>query len=257
MVRGAIAVRGIAVTLPPQLPIAQLLIGKPVDHAIDLVPRIFNLCRAAQSLAVRMACGLGYDDRDVAVLHREIVQEHRLRLGVLLPAKLGLPRAELPVIGPDMALDHALAAAPVLAALNARFAPFDAAVKHDPMENSVAARQAHHPIMQEAAARFGRGPLWRVLARFCEISAGGLPGPKRDGGWVSVPAARGTYRMRAAVIDGRITDFERRTPTDDMLQSGGVLEQSFGALKRPEDASLLVEVLDPCVPLEIRQVQDA
>ena len=255
--RQAIAVMGIEVVKPPELPVAQLLIGKSVDHAVELLPRIFNLCKTAQSLAVRMACGLPTDTTDTQVLHCDIIKEHQLRLGVLLPANLGLEPAQVAGVAADAVLDNLLATRPLLNEISARFAPFDAAVTPDFPENSVAARQAHLPVMRQAEKRFGRGPLWRILARFCEIGGAEIPMPARADGWISVPAARGTYKMRAGVVDGQITDFERQTPTDDMLRADGLLERTLGALRNRDNAALLVDVLDPCVPLELRRVQHA
>ncbi|MBT25313.1 MAG: hydrogenase expression/formation protein HupK, partial [Rhodobacteraceae bacterium] len=40
------------------LPVAQLVRGKRIEEVADLLPRLFNLCRAAQRAAVRAALGL-------------------------------------------------------------------------------------------------------------------------------------------------------------------------------------------------------
>lgn len=38
----------------PALPVTRLVIGRPVEAVAETLPRIFNLCRAAQSTAVRV-----------------------------------------------------------------------------------------------------------------------------------------------------------------------------------------------------------
>lgn len=251
------ASNGIEVVLPPALPIEKMIVGKPVDDAIEILPRVFNLCKASQSIAIRLACGRRVEQSEITALRDEIAREHELRLEVLLPAQLGLPPGKPARIGADMMLDEACENSPLLTAIRNRFEPFEACVSPDTPENTVAGRQEGAALMQETEQRFGRGPLWRVVARFCELSAMNLPKPRRSGGWVIVPAARGEYRIRAAVIEGRITAFERHTPTDDMLQAGGIFTQTLNGLRSARLAGLVIAVLDPCVPLQPRQVCDA
>ena len=257
MANATIISNGYEVALPPDLPLAKLVIGKPVEELVALLPRIFNLCKAAQSTAVRLACGQSLSGVEQKALTDEILRDHALRLTVLLPAQLGLAPQELTPIPPQTDLDDACRAAPVLDEVRQRFAPFEASVGSTTSENTIAKRQAHWPIMQETEERFGRGPLWRVTARYVEHFSRGLPNPKFEDGWASVPAARGEYRVRAAVIDGKVTAFERCTPTDDLVRSGGVLEQSLKSLNRPELAQLLIDILDPCAPLTLREVHHA
>lgn len=257
MGRAVFAANGFEVVAPDPLPVAQMIVGRSVDHAIEVLPRLFNLCQSAQSVAIRLACGRQIGASDIDRLRADIAQEHKLRLGVLLPLRLGLPTDAVPQITPDLSLDEACKHSAVLAAVRDSFAPFEACAPAQTAETLVAARQAHAPIMQEAEKRFGRGPLWRVLARFCDLCTLALPAPRRVGGWAEVPAARGAYRVRAAVFEGKITAFDRRTPTDEMLQTGGVLAQSLSRVTSPERAQLVIDILDPCVPLELRQVSHA
>ena len=55
----------------PDLPVAALLIGKPVEEAAALLPRLFNLCSGAQAMALRQALGLPAPDP--ATLRAEIL----------------------------------------------------------------------------------------------------------------------------------------------------------------------------------------
>lgn len=273
---------GLRVSAPPALPLDQLVLGKPVVHVLETLPRIFNLCKTAQGVALRMACHLPVGAEDIQELHHEILRDHQMRLSVLLPAQLGIDGAALAPIPPDMGLDQALATSPLLAHLAKLFAPGEACVAAGP-ENSVADRQAECPVMQSAEARFGRGPLWRVLARYTELENPIFPtpvlepsdegdrdtgrdkGPHKDGdanrggNWAVVPAARGSYRLRARVEAGKITAFARRTPTDDMLCPGGRVDQSLASLPRAKAAlaPLVLDILDPCVPLTLKEAQDA
>ena len=82
----------------PDLPVASLLIGKPVEEAAQLLPRLFNLCSGAQGMALRLALGLPAPD--AATLRREILRDHLLKLCVVWPGLLGLPTTPLP---PDWA----------------------------------------------------------------------------------------------------------------------------------------------------------
>lgn len=246
----------VSVVAPAPLPLGALVIGKPVGEVVELIPRLFNLCRAAQSLAVRMACGLATPEADHAALGSEIARDHRLRLSVLLPARLGIT-ADVPRVLPDMTVDEATANAPVLARVRDLFAPGQAVSRAQGAENSVAGRNRHHALMQQIEADYGRGPLWRVTARCLELTAPALPAPQMRDGWAEVPAARGTYRLRAEVTDGHVTAFERRTPTDDMLLPGGPIQSALETLHDPALAPLLLEIIDPCVPLTFREALDA
>lgn len=254
MTQTLLASNGIEVVLPPALPIDKMIIGKPVDDAIELLPRVFNLCKASQSIAIRLACGRQIEQADIDALETDIAREHQLRLEVLLPAKLGLPPCKPVHIEGVMSLDQACRKSTLLAAIREQFEPFEASVSPDTVENSVAGRQEKSALMLEAENRFGRGPLWRITARFCELSTMNLPMPRQKNGWCIVPAARGDYRVRATVINDKITAFERHTPTDDLLQESGVLAQTLNSLKSTQMAELVIDILDPCIPLQPRQV---
>ncbi len=82
--------------------VSRLLVGKPVEEALRLVPLLFSLCGRAQGLAAQAAAatamGRGMDEESLhqgakAIL-REAAGEHLWRLLLDWPAALGLPRRE-------------------------------------------------------------------------------------------------------------------------------------------------------------------
>ncbi|WP_226552833.1 hydrogenase expression/formation protein HupK [Celeribacter naphthalenivorans] len=270
-------------TLPPTLPVAKLVIGKPVEEVAALVPRVFNLCRSAQELAVNMALGLPIREDMTAHLAQDFARDHLVRLGIILPRHLGLdplPIAQgadalLPDRLPETAADFDAflqsdkGLGTVLRRLKDLFAPGEATAQVEAVsdqnvtqagacENSVAARQSTHPLMKALEASHGRGPLWRAVARMLDLAAcvrGDVPTPRRLAeGWVVVPASRGAYAMRAQVEAGVVTQFERVTPTDHMMAPGGIMAQSLASLPETKHAMapLLVDVLDPCSPVSLR-----
>ncbi|GAB4258334.1 MAG: HupK protein [Pararhodobacter sp.] len=266
----------------PAVPAARLVVGKPVEDAAELLPRLFNLCRAAQGTAARLALGLQLAEGWQETMRQEILRDHLLRLFLVWPGRLGLGAGAPPagrehdagaaaraVFGPAArapATPEALAAflcsghgvAPVLSRIGAAFAPGEAAaalpfvtpetaLTPGAVDNSVAARHAEHPALRALADRHGRGPLWRAAARLFDIAAcldGSLPAPATPAPGVAlVPAARGLYAVRAKTRDGRVAAFARVTPTDHLLAPGGVLAHSLATLPA-EKAGLAPLVLD-------------
>ncbi len=252
---------GLQVVVPPALPIADLVIGKPVRDVAALVPRIFNLCKTAQSVAVRMALGLPVSESDHIALRAEILREHELRLRVLLPARFGFGAGALTKVRGDMTLDDVMAGpdTDLIQAVRDTFDPGEAVCAGDGDENSVAGAQRHQPLMRDVERRYGRGPLWRLLARYLELARPVFAAPEMRGRWAVVRAARGNYAMRAAVLDGRVTQFARVTPTDAMLAKGGAIHSALATLPRSkrQHAQLVLDIFDPCVPLTLREVSDA
>ncbi|MCP1198365.1 hypothetical protein [Notoacmeibacter sp. MSK16QG-6] len=251
------------VVLPPQLPLERLILGKPIAEAAALLPRIFNLCRTAQSVAARLAFGLPLDDGAQADLKEEILKEHRLRLGVILPGKMGVTVGGIARVRPEMSLDQVCAldhSAPI-STVRSDFAPHEAVtpVLSDGLENSVAGRNATAPLLAEVESRYGRGPLWRLLGRYVELSAPQIPEARMQEGWANVPAARGAYAVRARVLDGKVMTFERRTPTDALLAPDGILAHSLASLPKSKShlAGLLLDILDPCMPVSLRELGHA
>lgn len=280
-------------------PLAQSLLGKTVEEVTIALPRLVQKCGLAQEVAVREALGLGTAIGAQARLTHDVLLEHLSRFFVHLPALVDLKPQALPhgwerhpetlrthVFGSEgrvptsrVELKRWLAKgeglAPVIVAIAARFLPgeaataalppptFDSLFVPAPIENSLAARHADHPLMRDIEAFHGRGPLWRVLGRLIDLEAclmGKLPKPHCPSpGKALVAAARGTYAVTARATAGIITAFERVTPTDHMLSRGGVLEMSLANLPpdRHREAPLVMALLDPCIPVQMHMRQVA
>ncbi|MFC2969623.1 hydrogenase expression/formation protein HupK [Acidimangrovimonas pyrenivorans] len=275
------------------LPVERLILGRPVAEAAETLPRLFNLCRAAQEAAARLALELPPLETTPETLRGEILREHLRRLLFAWPRRLDLPARPLPrkgdeavaLFGPsgrcpatpdDFAAWRAegQGTAPLLSAIAEAFAPGEAgtdlpattpetAFAGSPQENATAGRHPGQPLLTALAASHGKGPLWRAAARLVDAEAcltGPLPAPRRlaDGTAVT-PAARGLYAIRAQAENGRVTHFQRVTPTDHLLAPGGALQASLASLPAAKAhlAPLVVDILDPCLPYELREVADA
>jgi hypothetical protein len=276
------------------LPVARLLIGKPVAVAAAILPRLFNLCRAAQEVAATQALGLPDTGADIGA---EITRDHLLKLFVTWPGQFGAsPRlspdmmtdkgaardalfgaAGLPQSADDMRafLRSGLGVAPLLEQIAACFAPDHARADALPLvdavtafqvcavENSPAGRRADHPALRHIEARAGRGPLWRAAGRAVDLALildGDLPAPVSPCmGTALVPATRGTYAVSAQAKDGIITGFARVTPTDHLTAKDGVLDRTLANL--PADrrglAPLILDILDPCSPVRLEEARHA
>ena len=276
---------GLGFTPPASVPIAALVLGRPVAEAATILPRVFNLCRGAQTLAVRLALGLETHNPSGAAmqaLQADILQDHLANLWVIWPMLLGLPVQPLnkDVWGGEAPTDlvrwmsSGRGVAPVLAAIAKGFAPGEAAaslplvrpetaLRDCAQENSVAARHDQHGLMQQVETSYGRGPLWHVLARVLDVGAcltGALPTPQvLADGTAIVPAARGAYALRARAVAGMVTSLERRTPTDHLCAPKGALAQALATLpaQKYRLAPVVVGILSPCVPVQFQEVTDA
>jgi hypothetical protein len=271
------------------------MMGRSAEDAAALLPRLFGLCSAAQGLAMRISLGLPVTASDHDALRREMLRDHLAKLCLRWPALLGLPTRPLPkgwadgtdvpetLLGgsapPDADgfaewLTRGRGVAPVLAALTRVFAPGEAAadlpevqpatiLAATAVENSAAMRHANHPVLRAIEASQGRGPLWRAAGRLFDALAcatGDLPAPHRlADGTAIVPTARGLYGIRARATDGLVTGFARCTPTGHLCATGGVLERALGTLRSrtPACVALLADILDPCVPVLVREAADA
>lgn len=282
------------VTTPP-LPVEKLVIGRPVETAIAVLPRVFNLCRAAQRMAAELALGLAPAGGDVMA---EIRRDHMLKLFATWPQVFGLPvtlqRAWLEdddaalaaLFGPiarvprdDFEMQGFLGSgegvSPLLMQIEAAFLPGEAVADGLPLvdadsafsagavENSPAARRAHDPALGYVEAFHGRGPLWRAAGRVIDLGRtleNDVPAPATPRpGAALVPATRGLYAVRAHHAGGIVERFDRVTPTDHMLAPGGMLERALVNLDttRAGLAPLLLELLDPCQPVELMEARDA
>ncbi len=280
----------------PGLPIARLVVGRGVGEVAALLPRLFNLCRSAQSAAVETALGRPVDGAGIG---QEILRDHLLKFHVIWPAFFGRPPRPLPddwedggptlrqrLCGPSgqapaaaadflSFLDGDLGYAPLRKKIDGCFAPGEAVAEGLPhistetiwtvgaAENSVASRVAHLPAMQGIAETHGRGPLWRAAARLFDIDmaiAGRLPEVvSPTSGEAVVPAARGAYALRIRSRGGVVTEFDRVTPTDHLLAEGGVLDRSLASLPSHKTGlgPLLLDILDPCSPVRLKEVRRA
>ena len=295
--QGVAAYPALRVRSAPPLPVAQLILGKPVEKAAALLPRLFNLCREAQGTAARAAFGLPPNPDWAEALRREIIREHVVKLCLKLPGLLSMPSLALPrdwqAGGPDLraalfgvagrmprtpsqfrtflAVPHGVA--PVLSAIAQLFARGEAcrpvldhattdSVFHPgAQENSVAARQARHPVLRGIETDLGRGPLWSAVAVAYDLEAclnGDLAPAYLGAGRAVVPAARGYYGVSARVEAGRVAAFERITPTDHLLAEGGALQHALATLPTHRAAALgplLLAILDPCIPVSLEPAQ--
>lgn len=252
----------------------RLVLGMAPREACDTLGRVFNLCKQAQIIAAEYAMGLAPSSTEDR-LWIDIRKDHIFALSLKLTKafeldSLGLSvetllPSGLPATPDDFEafLASGNGAAALLQRIDGLFpygvgtadlALVDAprAIRKTACENSVAARQAHHPVMEHIARTRGKGPLWRVFARLVDLCCD-LPPPRLHQGVALVPAARGLYAVRGEVQNGIVTKLERVTPTDHLLAKDGVLEQSLRTL--PADhlnlATALVDSLDPCQPVQI------
>jgi hypothetical protein len=276
--------------LPDPPALGAILRGKTPNEAVTLLPRLFNLCGAAQSMAARVSLDMPVPPDATRTLARDVLRDHLLALCITLPRAVNLPPCALPEgwqNSPDIApalwggarpalLAHWLASGQGLAALLARvqqlfgpqgqvrdlpFVTAENACGPAPLENSPAARHARDPLMRQAEALAGRGPLWRALGRIVDAEAaarGLLPAPlKGADGIALVPAARGVYALRLKAHQDQITAICRVTPTDHMLAPRGALRQALANLETRALAPLLVALHDPCLPVDLPEVTHA
>lgn len=282
---------GARFVVPPALPLEALLCGRAPAQVADLLPRLFNLCGAAQGLAARLALGLPAGDL-AQEAPREILRDHLAKLFVHWPRLLGLAPRALPAqwraghrddiaralwgveAAPrDLAafLQSSCGIAPVLRAIAAAFAPGEGVADLPPLgdplvigaqDNSPATRNGSDPLLAQARASYGPGPLWRALARAVDALAmldGGFAPRVIAPGAAVVPAARGSYALRLEQSEGRVSTLCRVTPTDHLLAPGGVLQASLASLPagRCDRVALLVDILDPCVPYHVSETAHA
>jgi len=259
--------------------LAALMIGRQVEEVAAMLPRLFNLCRMAQSAAACIALGLpqGDDPGD------EVVRDHFARIFVTLRHAFGMaplrpdvagvfgPAGRLPRDPGELAgwLAADIPAAELARELIRSFPCGMAQCR--PMtpppggqagafENSPAGRQVAHPLMQAVEAAQGRGPFWRYLGTLADLQAalaGQLPAPRRlPDGTALVQAARGVYALRLGQAAGRVTALHRVTPTDHQLAPGGALEQALAGIppQRADLALRLVALHDPCVQVTLAEV---
>jgi hypothetical protein len=260
--------------------LAALLTGRPVAEVAALLPRLFNLCRMAQTSAAHLALGLPHD----ADTGAEVARDHLARLFVTLRRAFDLPPLRPDpdgVLGPLARLPRTLSglsdwlASPLPAAElgravargfprgRGRVRPLSWPTGGEigAFENSPAGRQAGHPLLRAVEADQGRSPLWRYLGLLADLEAArSLPAAVRlPDGTAVVQAARGAYALRLGQAAGRVTSVLRVTPTDHQLAPGGALSTALATLPgdRPDLVARLVALHDPCIPVTVREAQHA
>ena len=254
----------------PTLPVTDMVLGKSVIEAADLIPRLFSCSQTAQTLGVRRALGLPIAAALRDELRREILHDHLLKLRMSLAAQFGISGDALPtgwatdakvvasaVFGPagappktpddlDAFMQGGHVVGQVLHKIDQCFDPGEAVANQLPglgrrtatpdaaVENSVAGRHSLHPVMRHIAETRGRGPLWRVAGRLYDTAAC-LSDRLRSvvshrAGHAAVPATRGTYLFEARTEAGHVTRFDRITPTDHLLAKDGILDCALATL---------------------------
>lgn len=262
---------------PAALPVDRLVLGRTAEEAVGLVALIYSICAAAQAVVTRRALGLPVGGH-LDALRAERLREHHRKLWLVLPPLIGAPAGASPrpmagetpadfrdwmasttdpaaaVARHLAAMDPARGRSPALPAAEAPDWP-DPTIRGRAAENSLALSLGDHPLMRSIEAERGRGPLWRLALKLLDYTrlAAGAP--------VDDPAmtARGRLFVRAALQDGRVTDFARLTPTDFLLAPGGIMAALLaGTPPGDPDLALLVELADPCLPwLLLREAPDA
>lgn len=198
-------------TAAAPLPVEAMVLGKPVAEAAEVLPRLFNLCRAAQGLAAKLSLGLPATEVPTA----EIIRDHTLKLCITLPRAFGLDPITIPptglqaqqpaasdalppggrgmgkegfasdLLGPDgLANDPADMKGPLAPLFRqiAKTFPPDVATCPDlpapqgpleegAFENSAAGRQSAHPLLRHIEQSHGRGPLWRLVGLMADLEA--------------------------------------------------------------------------------------
>lgn len=269
--------KGWQIDRQPGPDLAALMTGRPVEEVAALLPRLFNLCRMAQTTAARLALGLDHQPETGA----EVMQDHLARIHVTLRRAFDLsPQrpdpasalGSLPRNLPDLAdwLASPLPAAELGRAVARSFAggmglagplPFPKGTETGAFENSPAGRQADHPLLVALEADQGRSPLWRYIGLLADLAAAhALAAPQRlADGTAVVQAARGAYALRLGQAGGVVTDVLRITPTDHQLAPGGALALALVGVPgdRPDLVARLVALHDPCIPVTVPQVQYA
>ena len=283
------------VDAPPGPEAHRLAAGKPVGEAREMLGRVFNLCRAAQTAGFDIATGVAPQTASIAA---EIRRDHLMQIFMAWPKALGItpwfdrewltddhaalialfgptaraPRSDFEMagflgsedgVGPLLHLIGEVFGPRTATALDLPFVDAETAFRAVAVENSPAARQAAHPALAYVEAMYGRGPLWRAVGRVIDLAMileGTPPRPvAAPEGRAIVPATRGYYAVSVGTRDGHVTSLARITPTDHMLAPGGALEAMLSRL--PSDRAMLLPVLmtlvDPCRPLNVEAARNA
>ena len=72
-------------------------------------------------------------------------------------------------------------------------------------------------------------------------------------------ATRGSYAVKIETGNGRVTAFAPVMPTDSLLAPCGIMDRVLASLPPEKSAlgALILDILDPCGPVRLREVHDA
>lgn len=193
----------------PNYPIGSMILGKSRQEVAELLPRVFNLCRTSQSIAVNTALDLPVKN-NIAELNKEILLNHVMRLCVIMPRHFGLPQIRLPkdwhsgnlnlrkaLFGPlgnlpvslddfKNFLESGVGIAGLLNKVAVFFAPGEGISRALPfvsvktatnpysiVDNSCAQRVKRHPVVASMATNIGqyRSLFWRLVAISYDLEA--------------------------------------------------------------------------------------
>jgi len=272
----------------------QLLVGKTVDEARELVGRMYHASRGSAIAAFDIASG-GTAEMDA--IATEIRRDHIRQIFLAWPKALGLrteftpealtndraamralfgataraPRSDFEMagflgsdngVGPMLRLIGEVFEPGMASAETIPFVNAETVFRVIPAENSGAVRQAATPALAYVEAMYGRGPLWRAAGRVLDLAAilAGQ-GPRSimaPQGSAIVPATRGHLAVSVVISDGSVSSFSCVTPTDHALAPGGALEMMLASL--PPDRAMLMPILmalvDPCRPVSVEVMGD-
>ncbi|WP_240008086.1 hypothetical protein [Pseudaquidulcibacter saccharophilus] len=263
---------------------SRILIGKTPDAVLKSIPIIFNLCPMAHKMAASLALGLPVDEIVKKGVIGEIIREHSmiifndiskiLGLGLLREALIGinnLNNARLEKLENDLFGTRAedfinnLSNSGIYGEILPRLDEF--------IGDFGAIKFESDPTYYARAKAFGDNPFFtkvptlsqRILSRFWEVanliislktnSDIEISGVKNNS--ASVWAARGLLTHSYTQNAGIISDCTITTPTNQILESGGMLLKMLNAALNSERYHIRELVLmnictiDPCIETKI------
>ncbi len=165
------------------------------------------------------------------------------------------------------------ATARLLGALAAQLGGDIGVCRIDPTASAIG-RVADHAMVAGLAQAGTAGLNGRMAARLVEVArltealaSGDIPAHYRPGsdraGTAYAEASRGRLTYSAEVADGIVRRLDIAVPTDAILAANGILEEALTDLSNSADGideallALVVDAVDPCVPVRIEVVSHA
>lgn len=179
-------------TPPSPLPVETWLQGKSTTEAARLVPMVFNICAAAQGLAVRSALGLNVEKELEDGVRAESLREHAVKLCLVWPPLLGEAASRDALVHAGRALNDSVAANALRKAVFAPMAqaPVNLSELRDWAETgATAASRAFARLLSDWDPAWGRADLPMFdpaqTVDWPEASQGGAPVENAPGSRVS------------------------------------------------------------------------